>query len=161
MVNPASVNQIDEYQLRKILQEGLPITSRPYWQIAQQFGVDEQAVIDKIIALQKQGLIKRFGLVLQHHQLGYTANCMVVWDIPQNQIDGIAQKLADEACVTLCYQRPRRPNWPFNLFCMIHGKERTQVQQQVEQIIQKHQFNFPYELLFSTRQHKQRGARYV
>lgn len=152
---------LSERALRTILQEGLPLVARPYQHIAQQLGTNEQAVIEKIAELKKRGLIKRFGMILRHHKLGYTANCMMVWDIPDQDIDHIAQLLSAEPAVTLCYQRPRRDNWPFNLFCMIHGKERAQVQQQIESMIKKHQLNYPHKLLFSTRQFKQRGARYV
>ena len=152
---------LSELALRKVLQEGLPLVARPYQHIAQQLGTNEQAVIEKIAEMKQQGLIKRFGMVLRHHELGYTANCMVVWDIPNQQVDQVALLLSAEPAVTLCYQRPRRTNWPFNLFCMIHGKKRTQVQQQIESITHKHRLNYPHQLLFSTRQFKQRGAHYV
>ena len=152
---------LSEQALRKVLQEGLPIVARPYHHIAQQLGTNEQAVIEKIAELKQRGLIKRFGMILRHHELGYTANCMVVWDIPNQNVDSIAQLLSAEPAVTLCYQRPRRTNWPFNLFCMIHGKESSQVLQQIVSITKKHQLNYPHQLLFSTRQFKQRGARYV
>ncbi len=161
MIDPHSHNEVNEQQLRQILQEGLPLVARPYQHIAQQLSTTEHAVIEKIAELKQRGLIKRFGLVLHHHELGYTANCMVVWNIPDQNIEQIAQQLSQEPPVTLCYQRPRRANWPFNLFCMIHGKERAQVQAQIEALIKKHRLDYPYELLFSTRQFKQRGARYV
>jgi siroheme decarboxylase len=161
MVNQAAQQEVSEYELRQVLQEGLPLVARPYQNIAQKLATTEQAIIEKIAELKQRGLIKRFGLVLQHHELGYTANCMVVWDIPDKNIEQVAQQLSAEPPVTLCYKRPRRANWPFNLFCMIHGKKRGQVQQQIESIIRKHQLTYPHELLFSTRQFKQRGARYV
>lgn len=152
---------LSELALRKILQQGLPIVARPYQHIAQELGTNEQTVIAKIAELKERGLIKRFGLVLNHHELGYTSNCMVVWDIPDHDIDHIAQLLSAEPVVTLCYQRPRRTNWPFNLFCMVHGKNRPQVQHQIESMTKKYQLNYPHQLLFSTRQFKQRGAHYV
>lgn len=150
-----------ELALRKILQEGLPLVTRPYAHIAEQLSVSESKVIDKIAELKQQGLIKRFGMVLRHHELGYSANCMVVWDVPDEQVDQVAEQLASEPCVTLCYQRPRRDGWPYNLFCMIHGKAREQVEAQLAQIIVKHRFPFPHQLLFSSRRFKQRGGRYV
>lgn len=150
-----------EYRLRKVLQEGLPLVERPYRQIADELAVSEQEVIDKIAELKQQGLIKRFGMVLRHHELGYSANCMVVWDIPDERVDGVAEKLSGEECVTLCYQRPRRERWPYNLFCMIHGKERISVERQLRQVIDKHELEYPHQLLFSSRRFKQRGARYV
>ena len=149
------------YELRKLLQEGLPLVEKPYQEIARQLAVSEQVVIDKIAELKQQGLIKRFGMVLRHHELGYSANCMVVWDIPDEQIEQVADKLPSSSCVTLCYQRPRREKWPYNLFCMIHGKVREQVEGQLQEIIETHQLDYPHQLLFSSRRFKQRGARYV
>ncbi|MCF7980790.1 MAG: AsnC family protein [Pseudomonadales bacterium] len=150
-----------EYELRKILQEGLPLVEKPYQEIARQLAVSEQVVIEKIAELKRQGLIKRFGMVLRHHELGYAANCMVVWDIPDDRVDQVAERLANSACVTLCYQRPRRDKWSYNLFCMIHGKERAQVERQLQEMIEAHQLDYPHQLLFSSRRFKQRGARYV
>lgn len=151
-----------EHELRKVLQEGLPLVARPYQHIADRLDVSEQTVIDKIDQLKQQGLIKRFGMILRHHELGYTANCMVVWDIPDHCVDQVAEQLSGESCVTLCYQRPRRPGqWPYNLFCMVHGKEREHVEQQIETIVEKYELDFAHQLLFSTRRFKQRGARYV
>ena len=99
---------------------------------------------------------------MRHRKLGYVANAMVVWDVDESEVEELGELLAKEEVVTLCYQRPRRlPIWPYNLFCMIHGKERSQVQQKIESITKKHQLNYPHQLLFSTRQFKQRGARYV
>tara|TARA_R110000822_G_scaffold159476_13_gene299300 strand:+ start:5810 stop:6295 length:486 start_codon:yes stop_codon:yes gene_type:complete len=161
MVDKLLEGEVSVDTLRRILQEGLPLVSRPYLNIAGKLGVSEQAVIEKIAELKQQGLIKRFGLVLRHHELGYIANCMVVWDVPDQLVDQVAQLLSAEPSVTLCYQRPRRLDWPFNLFSMIHGKQRAQVEQQIVSITQKHQLTYPHQLLFSTRQFKQRGARYV
>ena len=72
---------LSELELRRVLQKGLPLVARPYQHIAQQLGTNEQAVIEKIAELQQRGLIKRFGMILRHHELGYTANCMIVWDL--------------------------------------------------------------------------------
>ncbi len=103
------------------------------------------------------------GVVVKHRALGYHANAMVVWDVPDTETDRIGKLLADESCVTLCYQRPRRlPNWPYNLFCMIHGRERDAVLRRIEQIISYHQLHdIPHQVLFSVRAFKQCGARYA
>jgi DNA-binding Lrp family transcriptional regulator len=66
--------------------------------------------------------------VVRHHELGYRANAMVVWDAPDEKVERIGRRLGDIDCVTLCYQRPRRlPDWPYNLFCMVHGQDRDDV----------------------------------
>jgi DNA-binding Lrp family transcriptional regulator len=152
-----------EYQLLKMIEQGLPLTLRPYLTLAKNLACDEQQVINTLELWQQQGLIKRLGLVVLHRKLGYTANAMVVWDIEDDEIAYIANKLADEDAVTLCYQRPRvLPQWPYNLFCMIHGKSREQVLKQLEQICQRHNLStINKDILFSTKAYKQRGGRYL
>jgi len=150
-------------ELIAAIQGGLPLVAHPYAVIGEQLGLSEAAVIKRLETLQSSGLIKRMGVVVKHRALGYRANAMVVWDIPDDQVERIGALLADEVCVTLCYQRPRRlPAWPYNLFCMIHGRERDNVLRRLEQIVTVHRLEeIPHTVLFSGRSFKQRGAHYV
>ncbi len=150
-------------QLIAAIQGGLPMVARPYAAIGQQLGLDESAVLQRVAELQESGLIKRMGVVVRHRALGYSANAMVVWDVPDADIERIGRLLADESCVTLCYQRPRRlPHWPYNLFCMIHGRERASVLRRISQIVAFHSLeDIQHQVLFSPRAFKQRGARYA
>lgn len=145
------------------IQGGLPLVSHPYAAIGAELGLTEAEVIARLSTLQSGGLIKRMGVIVKHRALGYCANAMVVWDIPDTEVERVGELLAGETCVTLCYQRPRRaPVWPYNLFCMIHGRERDSVLRRLEQIIQYHDLgHLPHAVLFSGRSFKQRGARYV
>jgi len=92
-------------------------------------------VIAGLAQLQEQGVIKRLGVVVRHHELGYRANAMVVWDIPDDLISALGHCIGKFDFVTLCYQRPRRlPAWRYNLFCMIHGRDRDEVLNLVAQL---------------------------
>ena len=150
-------------ELIAAIQGGLPLVAKPYAVIAVQLGLTETQVMERLQRLQQAGLIKRMGVVVRHRELGYRANAMVVWDIPDAEVERIGGLLADETCVTLCYQRPRRlPVWSYNLFCMIHGRERDSVLRRLEQIVAFHGLEkIPYKVLFSGRSFKQRGAHYV
>ena len=149
-------------EVQRALQEGLPLVQRPYLALAEQLGATEYEVIDAIALLQDSGVIKRFGLVLKHRELGYRANAMVVWDVPNDQVDHIGEVLGDEPCVTLSYRRPRRPpQWNYNLFCMIHGTCRDEVTAQLHDIISRRSLDYPHQVLFSSHCFKQRGAVYV
>lgn len=152
----------EDRRLLEIIQDGFPLVSRPYAAIARQLGSSEARVIERIAVLQQQGTIRRMGVVVRHRALGYRANAMVVWDVPDAEVERIGRLLAQEDCVTLCYQRPRRlPDWPYNLFCMIHGRERDSVLRRLGLIITIHGLEaVPHEVLFSGRAFKQRGARY-
>ena len=142
--------------------EGLPICSRPYALIGERIGLSESEVIERITHLQKTGLIKRLGIIVKHATLGYRANAMIVWRIPEADIDFVAQEMLKLSFVTLCYQRPMRPEWPYNLYCMIHGKNKDTVQSQLAQLIEQCGLEtVEKQILFSSRCFKQRGAIYT
>jgi DNA-binding Lrp family transcriptional regulator len=148
--------------LKQAIESGLPLEPRPYLALAERIGADEVSVLRTIETWIAEGLIKRLGIVVQHRRLGYVANAMVVWDIPDDRVDDLAARLAAEDCVTLCYRRPRRlPDWPYNLFTMIHGKSRDRVLAQLDRIVSRHGLtDMARHPLFSTRQFKQRGGHY-
>ena len=144
------------------LQDGLPVTARPYARVADQLGLREDDVLERLAVLQENGTISRFGAVVSHRELGYRANAMVVWDVPDDRTGDCGRHLAALPFVTLSYRRPRRlPDWPYNLFCMIHGKDRWQVLAQVEAATREAGLGGrDRAVLFSGRCFKQRGARY-
>ncbi len=158
------MNAIDpiDRRLLSAIENGLPLVSEPYRQIAEQLGLSEDEVIIRLIRLTEDKIIKRFGLVVRHHELGYRANAMVVWDVPDKSVDNVGRQAAAKDYVTLCYRRPRRmPKWPFNLFCMIHGKDRVAVRKLIDQLNHETELGaYPSSVLFSRRRFKQRGARY-
>ena len=156
------LTEIDRYLIAAI-QEGLPLVAHPYAAVGARLGLSESEVMQRLNQLLDAGIIKRLGVVVRHRALGYRANAMVVWDIPDHDVERVGERLAAEECITLCYQRPRRlPDWPYNLFCMIHGRERSTVLQRLAQIIKSHGLDdVAYSVLFSNRSFKQCGARYA
>lgn len=148
--------------LLRLMEDGLPLVARPYAEWGCQVGYSEAEVISRIGFWQSLGLIKRLGVIVRHRPLGYRANAMVVWDVPDAEVSRIGHRMSQFACVTLCYRRPRRlPDWPYNLFCMIHGKDRTQVEAQIEAVSEACGLSqMARAILFSRRCFKQRGARY-
>lgn len=164
MTNTASASvQQRERHLRSLLEKGLPLTPRPWHTLAEQCGMSEAEVMAAVEGWQESGLIKRLGLVVKHRTLGIAANAMVVWDVPDEQVRELGQRLAKEPAVTLCYQRPRRlPQWPFNLFCMIHGTARERVLAELDALIRRQGLeDTPHQVLFSTHAYRQRGARFA
>lgn len=155
--------QTAERYLLRALQNGLAVCERPYAELAAACGLDEATVIERLAAWVADGSIKRLGVIVRHRELGFEANAMLVHDIPDDQVDDVAQALAGESAVTLCYRRPRQGRkWPFNLFCMIHGQCRTAVLGQIEALRDRHALaGVPHAVLFSERCFKQMGARYV
>lgn len=156
--------ELNELDRRLILavQDGLPLVPRPFAAVAAAAQCSEEEAIARLSRLMEAGVVKRFGLVVRHQELGYGANAMTVWDIPDDRVDEIGARMAEFAPVTLCYRRPRRPpHWPYNLFAMVHGRDRAVVEGQVADMAAKLQLTaVPRAVLFSRRRYKQRGARY-
>ena len=152
-----------ERRLISVLQEGLPLFIRPFALIAERIGASESEVLGRIGRWLEEGAIKRFGVVVRHRELGYTANAMLVHDIPDALVARIGRALAEEAAVTLCYRRPRHlPDWPYNLFCMIHGRERGEVERIIDDLRRRHGMaSMAHDVLFSLTRYKQQGARYA
>ena len=152
-----------ERRLVMALQEGLPLFIRPFQILASRVGCDESEVLERIGRWCAEGIIKRFGVVVRHHELGYTANAMLVQDIPDALIGEFAATLAHEPGVTLCYRRPRvLPEWPYNLFCMIHGQARDEVEAKIAELRARLKLTgYAHDTLFSITRFKQTGARYA
>lgn len=145
------------------LQSGIRIEPEPFASVCDQAGMGEDEVIDQIVLWRMRGVIKRFGVVVQHHELGFRENAMAVWDVPDNLVSEIGKAAAQQEGVTLCYQRQRQlPSWPYNLFCMVHGTDRAVVEAQIARLAENAELSaFPSQVLFSRRRFKQCGARYV
>ncbi|QID19106.1 Lrp/AsnC family transcriptional regulator [Nitrogeniibacter mangrovi] len=150
-------------QLVAALQGGLPLVTRPFARLAQQAGLGEGAVLEQLHAWLDSGVLKRFGVVVRHHELGYRANAMCVWNVPDTAVDALGARLAAADGVNLCYRRERAgTDWPYNLYCMIHGHDRASVQARLDAIRQDCGLDgYPASVLFSTRRFKQCGARYA
>lgn len=155
---------IDETDRRLLaaIQSGLPLVTCPYAEIGTRIGLTESEVIARLESLKQAGIIRRLGVVVRHHEVGYGANAMVVWDVPDAQVRELGRCLAEFDFITLCYRRPRHlPQWRYNLYCMIHGKSREAVHSHLEWMVNHCGLqSLPHALLFSRRRFKQRGAVY-
>lgn len=142
------------------LENGLSIVERPYREVADSLGATEIEVQHRLRRLADAGIVSRFGCVLRHRTLGYTANAMAVWDIADDRVDNVGLRFSRNPSVTLCYQRPRRqPDWPYNLFCMVHAKTKTDALDVIDDLNRMPEVvGARHAVLFSVRCFKQRGA---
>jgi DNA-binding Lrp family transcriptional regulator len=116
-------------------QGGLPLVPRPYEAIGAALGLSGDAVRERLAAMLAAGLIRRIGAVPNHYKLGFTANGMSVWDVADAQVDALGAQVGALPGVSHCYRRPRRlPQWPYNLFAMLHGRSRDEVSEQAARI---------------------------
>lgn len=151
----------EDRPLLDALSRGLPLVERPYAELARQLNRDETAVCHRISALLAAGVLTRLGVIVRHRALGYTANAMVVWDVPEDRIVAAGQALAALPGVTLAYQRVPVPGvWPYRLYCMIHARSRPQALAVLDAArAMPGMGTCNHRVLFSTRCFKQSGAR--
>lgn len=151
-----------ERSICTVLEPGLALSKRPFAAMAALCNETESDILAHIASLQARGIMRRFGVIVRHRELGYTANAMVVWNIPDERVAEIGRALGAQPAVTLCYQRPRRlPDWPYNLFSMVHGRDREAVLAEINHLRETLGLTeMACEPLFSRRRFKQCGARY-
>jgi DNA-binding Lrp family transcriptional regulator len=142
-------------------QAGLPLVPQPYHAIAERIGVPPEVIIRRMQAMLESGVSRRIGAVPNHYALGYHANGMSVWDVFNEHIDELGAKVGALDFVTHCYRRPRHlPDWRYNLFAMVHGHDRDEVEAKVAHIAALLE---PYcrsrSVLYSTRILKKTGLR--
>lgn len=159
----AEARPIDDFDRRIIAatQAGLPLCPQPYHAVAETLGLPPQEIMRRMAALLARGIIRRIGAVPNHYALGYRANGMSVWNLPDARIGELGRKVGALEFVTHCYRRPRHPPlWPYNLFAMVHGHSRTEVDLKVAQIASLlGEADLGHEVIYSTRVLKKTGLR--
>jgi len=147
--------------LAALVEDGLPLVDRPYDVWAAALGRTAASVLATLQGWLDSGTLRRFGVIVRHHEIGYAANAMTVFDVADAEVDAAGDRLSAQHGVTLCYCRERDPCWPYNLYCMVHGRSRDEVFDILDNAIAgsglRHR---PRAVLFSRRRFKQQGARY-
>jgi DNA-binding Lrp family transcriptional regulator len=156
-VTTTELNPMERELLARVAR-GLPLVPQPYAAL----GLDEETVIAILERWVEAGIVRRIGAVVRHRRLGFDANAMVVWELPDENVSAAGERLAAEPVVTLCYRRARvLPEWPYNLYCMVHGRVRSRVLYEVKRLSASLGLErYPRAVLFSRRCFAQRAARY-
>lgn len=160
MTAEASLDEIDR-RIVLATQSGLPLESQPYHAVARQVGIAAEEVMVRMRRMLESGVIRRIGVVPNHYALGYKANGMTVWDVPDDRVDELGEKVGALDFVSHCYCRPRHlPDWPYNFFAMVHGHDRGEVEELVRRIAGLiGDADRGHEILYSTRILKKTGLR--
>lgn len=142
-------------------QAGLPLVARPYEAIGAVLGISGDEVRERLATMLASGVVRRIGAVPHHVKLGFTANGMSVWDVDDARVDALGGAIAALPGVSHCYRRPRHlPDWPYNLFVMLHGRERAEVEQQAARVAELlGDACRGHEILYSTAVLKKTGLR--
>jgi DNA-binding Lrp family transcriptional regulator len=141
------------------IQGDIPITQTPFLEIAKEVGVSEASVMETLEHLSQRGIIRRFGATLRHQKSGFKANAMVAWEVEEDCIDQVGQKMADAREVSHCYRRNPNARWPYNLYTMIHAVDEDSCRE-IAGRLSRETGQPRYKLLFSKKELKKTSMKY-
>jgi len=141
------------------LQKDLEIVERPFLKSAQKLGITEEQLLKKVKQYEEMGVMRRFAAILRHREVGFTANGMIVWKVPDERIEEVGEKLGAFPQISHCYQRPVYPDWPYSVFSMVHCKSVADAEEMAKQIQKQVDVN-DYKILFSSREFKKTRVEY-
>jgi siroheme decarboxylase len=141
------------------LQGNIPIIPRPYLEISEKLGIEEEIFLTTLKSLCDRGIIRRFGATLRHQKSGFSANAMGAWQVDETRIDEVGKKMASFKEVTHCYRRNPADDWPYNLYTMIHGTNEEACRKIARKMAEKAQVE-TYTLLFSRKELKKTSMKY-
>lgn len=148
-----------DIKIIRSVQEDLPLVVEPYKEIARKLGITENELLNKLKEFSNNGIIRRYGTILNHKNVGFKANAMVVWIIPERRIDDVSKIMILCPQISHCYQRPTFLGWPYNIFTMIHAQSKQECEKVVKEIAENISIN-DYTMLYSTRELKKVSMRY-
>ena len=149
----------DDKEFIRQLQKDLEIVDRPFLNAAQKLGMTEDQVFEKLRYYEEIGVMRRYAAILRHRDAGFTANGMIVWKVPEDRIAEVGAQLGSFPQISHCYQRPVYPDWPYNVFSMIHCKSESEAKEMAQTI--QDQINVgEYMILFSSREFKKTRVEY-
>jgi len=152
------LNDLDKKIIAR-LQGDLPLQAEPFAAIAAEVGISESELLEKLEAYLAAGVMRRLGTILRHHQAGYSANAMVGWAVPAELVETAGQVMATFSAASHVYLRPTYPDWPYNLFTMLHGKAPDELEKTAAEISERTGIT-AYKLLYSTREFKKTSMKY-
>ena len=149
----------EEKKYIRELQKDLEIVERPFLKSAQKLGITEEQLLEKVKQYEEIGVMRRFAAILRHREVGFTANGMIVWKVPEERIEEVGEKLGAFPQISHCYQRPTYPDWPYSVFSMVHCKSVSDAEEMAKQIQKQVDVN-DYKILFSSREFKKTRVEY-
>lgn len=152
------MDELDKEIIRK-LQEDLPLVKNPYQQMAEELKISERTLLNRIRCLKDQKKLRRIGAILHHRSAGMKANAMVVWEVPKDRIAYVIPLMTACNAVSHCYQRQTLPQWPYNIYTMIHAEAVDICEELIKKLAALTHLDH-YKILYSTKELKKSSMKY-
>ena len=149
----------DDKNFIRELQKDMEIIDEPFVKAANNLGITEDELFSKMKHYESLGVLRRFAAILRHRQVGFTANGMIVWKVPEDRITSVGETLGSFPQISHCYERPTYDDWPYNVFSMIHCKTHDEAYDVAKTIQNQIDVN-DYKILFSSREFKKTRVEY-
>lgn len=159
MAEDVAMTELDK-QIVRALQGEFPLVAEPYKALADSIGISEELFLERIRVLEAEHKIRKMGAVLRHREVGFTSNVLVAWQVePPERLDEVAAKMAKSPSVSHCYDRNTAPDWPYNLYTMVHGHSREECEAIVERLSEETGVT-KRAMLYSQKEWKKTSMRY-
>lgn len=152
------VDNLDK-KIIAVMQGEFPLVAEPYKVLAERIGITEQQLLEKLNEYRNSGKLRKMGVVLRHREVGYAANALCAWLVPEQRLGEVGRLMSAYTVVTHCYSRIPQPGWPYNFYTMLHAHTRGECQALAEELAQAAGLT-KYQLLFSTREWKKTSMSY-
>lgn len=158
MTQKQDMSELDKAVVRA-LQGDFPLVPEPYKELAARAGVTEDVFLERVRAFSERRMIRKMGAVLRHREVGFAANALCAWEVPEERLDAVATAMAASPSVSHCYDRNTAPGWPYNLYTMIHGHSREECEAIAEKLARENQVENRV-MLYSKKEWKKTSMKY-
>jgi len=152
------LDELDK-EIIAMMQEDFPLVPEPYLAIADKLGISEEELLSRLNKYRQSKKIRKMGAVLRHREVGYSANALCAWIVPEERIQEVGEMFAKVAVVTHCYARVTQPGWPYNFYTMLHANTREQCNDIAQSLAEQAELS-QYTMLFSTKEWKKNSMEY-
>ncbi|MDF2564102.1 MAG: putative transcriptional regulator, AsnC family [Massilibacillus sp.] len=152
------MDELDKKIIRA-MQDEFPLVAEPYQVLAQQIGITQEELIERLKRYKRSGQIRKMGAVLRHREVGYAANALCAWIVPESRLEEVATLMATSPSISHCYDRNTMPGWPYNVYTMIHGHSREECEAIANKIAEQNNLT-EKTMLYSLKEWKKTSMRY-
>lgn len=152
------LNELDK-KIIAAMQDEFPLVEEPYKEIAAKVGISETELLAKLKDYCRTGKIRKMGAVLKHREVGFAANALCAWIVPEERIDEVGYIMMQHPAITHCYARQSQAKWPYNFYTMLHSHTREECRQMAKELATAANLT-DYKMLFSTREYKKTSMKY-